>query len=252
MTPLPVEAQDRRIKALYPDFRSVAVTDWIGIWEGELRPITQPYRIGILYFSRAVFDFGILTNPYVTVKVRDPAIGPDPRGTGEPPPHVYALGHPPAFPALCLYDPREDEWAPDHFVAETIIPWTVEWLYWFEVWLLTGEWRGGGRHPERRPSTPCQSTEDSNPESAAPQALRLPAEFNRLGRLTGTFASFPLMAAASAGSFPPRSWRNWSMPTLAAVLSESISTSLSEPPPAEFSPLASGRDTPPAISAISI
>jgi hypothetical protein len=47
---LSVEAQDSRIKALYPDFRSVAVTGWIGIWEGELRPITQTYRIGILYF----------------------------------------------------------------------------------------------------------------------------------------------------------------------------------------------------------
>lgn len=33
-------------------------------------------------------------------------------------------------------------------IANTIIPWTIEWLYYYELWLATGEWLGGGDHPE--------------------------------------------------------------------------------------------------------
>lgn len=33
-------------------------------------------------------------------------------------------------------------------LADTIIPWTVEWLYFYELWLATGEWLGGGEHPD--------------------------------------------------------------------------------------------------------
>lgn len=33
------------------------------------------------------------------------------------------------------------------YLNATIIPWTSEWLFNYEVWLATGEWRGGGMHP---------------------------------------------------------------------------------------------------------
>jgi hypothetical protein len=29
----------------------------------------------------------------------------------------------------------------------TIVPWAVLWLYFFEEWLRSGEWLGGGEHP---------------------------------------------------------------------------------------------------------
>jgi hypothetical protein len=32
-------------------------------------------------------------------------------------------------------------------IAETIIPWTSEWLYFYELWVFTGEWHGGGHAP---------------------------------------------------------------------------------------------------------
>ncbi len=44
--------------------------------------------------------------------------------------------------SLCLYDHREQPWRPTDLVARTIIPWTAEWLYWYEVWLEYGEWMG--------------------------------------------------------------------------------------------------------------
>ncbi|MGA0613080.1 hypothetical protein [Caldimonas sp. KR1-144] len=36
----------------------------------------------------------------------------------------------------------------------TLVAWTIEWLRFFELWLVDGEWRGGGRHPEPQASPP--------------------------------------------------------------------------------------------------
>ncbi|WP_179098563.1 hypothetical protein [Burkholderia pseudomallei] len=32
---------------------------------------------------------------------------------------------------------------------ETYIPWTAEWLWYYEYWRSTGKWVGGGAHPSR-------------------------------------------------------------------------------------------------------
>ena len=41
---------------------------------------------------------------------------------------------------------RYSEFNSSKLIANTIIPWTVEWLYYYELWLATGEWLGGGEH----------------------------------------------------------------------------------------------------------
>lgn len=43
---------------------------------------------------------------------------------------------------LCLYDWREQPWQKHWHLHETIIPWTSEWLVFYEIWLLTGKWLG--------------------------------------------------------------------------------------------------------------
>jgi hypothetical protein len=60
---------------------------------------------------------------------------------GEEPPHLYPGEN------LCLYHPQYREFNRTDFLSETIIPWTSLWLYYYEVWLLTSEWLGGGEHP---------------------------------------------------------------------------------------------------------
>ena len=50
--------------------------------------------------------------------------------------HVYKDGQ------LCLYDPRENEWTQEMGIARSIVPWTIQWLVFYEVWLLTGKWCG--------------------------------------------------------------------------------------------------------------
>lgn len=57
-------------------------------------------------------------------------------------PHLYS-----ERPArLCLYLPSAYEWRPSMLLDRTIGPWAVLWLWYFEDWLATGEWRGGGVH----------------------------------------------------------------------------------------------------------
>lgn len=60
-------------------------------------------------------------------------------------PHVYDQRP----TRLCLYRPKYREWRPELMIHETIVPWAVTWLYYFEDWLMTGEWAGGGEHPVR-------------------------------------------------------------------------------------------------------
>ena len=58
-------------------------------------------------------------------------------------PHVYSIKP----VRLCLNFPSYGEWTLDKSIAETIVPWAYLWLMYFEHWLATDEWQGGGKHP---------------------------------------------------------------------------------------------------------
>jgi hypothetical protein len=58
-------------------------------------------------------------------------------------PHVYSS----KLVQLCLYFPGDREWTPDKSIVETLVPWAYLWLMYFEYWLATNEWQGGGMHP---------------------------------------------------------------------------------------------------------
>lgn len=64
------------------------------------------------------------------------------REDGEPIPHMYSQER------LCLYLPGADEWKRSDPIALTILPWSSLWLTFYEVWHATGDWLGGGVHPE--------------------------------------------------------------------------------------------------------
>ncbi len=66
---------------------------------------------------------------------------------GRPLPHVYSE----APVRLCLFLPGTLEWQPWMRFDTTLVPWTTLWLYYFEDWLATGEWHGGGMHPGDEP-----------------------------------------------------------------------------------------------------
>lgn len=56
------------------------------------------------------------------------------------PPHVFPRDETGRYP-LCLYD---HGWDRHESIANTIVPWTAEWLFFFEVWVATEQRLGGG------------------------------------------------------------------------------------------------------------
>lgn len=109
-------------------------------WIGPVRPQYANYTLDIRYRLGGWPEVRVVSPPLV--RRPDDAEGALP--------HVY----PPADdPVLCLFDPHEGEWMPDMSIAETTVPWSLDWLTCYEHWLMTGCWTGGGRHAGSLPST---------------------------------------------------------------------------------------------------
>ena len=106
------------------------------IFEGNIRPspLGRSYKIRI--------DYKKSKRPIITIvnpKLKIPE--------GKKLPHVY-----PRKCDLCLYYPKNNEWTPEMPIYKTILPWASEWLYHYEIWLITDEWCGGGIHHENQKS----------------------------------------------------------------------------------------------------
>lgn len=50
--------------------------------------------------------------------------------------HMYCDG------TLCLYHPPSQPWSGANDLHKTIIPWTAEWLVYYELYLSEGKWLG--------------------------------------------------------------------------------------------------------------
>ncbi len=119
------------LRLVFPDFNS-------RIENGRLRSVghVQPTAISREY----EVEFSQRGGKYPEVRIIDPPLG---RGkNGEDIPHMYGQEK------LCLYLPSGEEWEPAQPIATTIVPWTALWLAYYEGWLATGEWQGGGVHPD--------------------------------------------------------------------------------------------------------
>jgi hypothetical protein len=57
-------------------------------------------------------------------------------------PHVFGNGQ----GDLCIH--VKSDWNPGMLIADTIMPWLSQWLYFYEVWRQTGAWIGKGTHPD--------------------------------------------------------------------------------------------------------
>jgi hypothetical protein len=121
------------MKKLYPEFSYHIRRSEVN-WDGSLTPTdgSRIYRIKLTYKP----------HDRPRVWVIDPGLqnGHD----DKPVLHIYPDGD------LCLYQPFKREWRPNDYIAETIVPWTSLWLYYYEVWQAIGEWLGGGEHPVPR------------------------------------------------------------------------------------------------------
>src|SRR6516164_6062040 len=215
MPGLTVADQIAQMRERFPALRPTLHCSWWVTWIGPVRPLHAEHTIRVGYVRRYwLGDLEIINGYIPEVILAQPALKVEHPDTGKAVPHVYWREDCPERSKLCLYDPAGSQWSPDDFIADTIVPWACDWLACYEGWLASGEWTGGGRHPARRQTSAC-SVASANPNGDL-QDRGLRAAFHWVGTKTGTFASFPLMAAASVGSTRPLSWRDWRNPTSAA------------------------------------
>lgn len=101
-------------------------------WDFDVRPspLSRVYRLRIRQRKHCSPDVYVLS----------PNL--DDMANGRWLPHVYSQKP----VRLCLHFPKCDEWTFDKSIAETIVPWAYLWLFYFEHWLATDEWQGGGKH----------------------------------------------------------------------------------------------------------
>ncbi|MDQ1167337.1 hypothetical protein [Flavobacterium sp. SORGH_AS_0622] len=100
-------------------------------WIGTLK--SSP--IGDKYTVKLTYEFG--KSPKVQV------LSPSPLNLAKGKknlPHVYDHKN----QRLCLFYPDCKEWNSAKSISQTVMIWAIEWLYHYELWLITGEWLGGG------------------------------------------------------------------------------------------------------------
>lgn len=133
-------SQEEQIAAMridWPHFRVRKVNRFTSVWTGDVKPQFFSYRLEIRY---EIDDFP-------EVRVLSPELIQMPDNPDGPLPHVYG---PLSDPTLCLFDPAADEWDGSKLVSRTTLPWAIDWITFYEFWLMTGVWSGGGRHPAAR------------------------------------------------------------------------------------------------------
>jgi hypothetical protein len=128
-----VHEQLALMRLVHPEFQST-VRDGALCCRGTIQPtpLNQAYQVRVEYRAPEA-PLAYVDDPQL--RRRDPK---------ERIPHTYEGDRP------CLYLPGVNEWRSDKRIAETIIPWLSEWLFYYEVWRATGEWLGGGVHPTPR------------------------------------------------------------------------------------------------------
>jgi hypothetical protein len=138
MCPLSLQAQRLFLAQCFPEAKSM-FRHGVLIWEGLLQPtaVSHTYEIRITY--------SLSRQPEVRLLAPNPQEMADKAIPGRTLPHIYTSDHP---VQLCIYHPKKREWKPNMPLAATIIPWTVMWLSFFEDWVCTDVWSGGGEHPE--------------------------------------------------------------------------------------------------------
>lgn len=123
---LPLLAQEKTILKYFPESKTAIVGKKL-IWKGYLQPtpFSKKYEIKINYEAGKISIY--VLNPKLDICEGQKKL-----------PHIYNAKK----QQLCLFF---KEWNGGMFIIDTIIPWTSEWLYFYEIWLVNGGiWLGGG------------------------------------------------------------------------------------------------------------
>ena len=123
---LRIPRQDRPVEQIGPMQRTFSGFSWTpnrqgGLtWRGTLQPTAESPR----YRLRIVHNPGQPPRVFVDSHALDANCG-----------HIYLDNR-----SLCLYWPKQWWWTAGESLPGTILGWTALWLYFYELWLVTGEW----------------------------------------------------------------------------------------------------------------
>ncbi|KAA6339088.1 hypothetical protein EZS27_012949 [termite gut metagenome] len=134
MSKISIANQAGAIRSYFPDGCLYSSKDKL-VWIGDITPspISLTYTIKITYSYKDGVKAYVANPkplPLATVKSRLP--------------HVYSHEE----QRLCLYYPSGKEWDSSKYLVHTIFPWASEWLFYYELWVVTGNWLGGGKYIE--------------------------------------------------------------------------------------------------------
>ena len=146
------------------------------VWTG----VMTPSEVGRRYEVELSYTVG----EHPRVRVLQPELVPNSQGWL---PHYYHDTE-----SLCLYS--DGDWNSRMHLATTILPWTVEWLFHYELWRVTGEWHGSGddmvwAQSKMRPGYEREQSDQTRPAleaKAASPSGSVNGHLVRRGALTGT------------------------------------------------------------------
>jgi len=130
---LTLDQQIYRMRCVCPQFKMRAhIRQRSVTWVGPIKPtpLSDEYKVSV----------SLRPGLRPVVKVLQPQLRIREGATCLP--HFYTRDN-----SLCLHEVHE--WKSTDFVADCIIPWASLWLYFYEIWFITGSWEGGGTHPDK-------------------------------------------------------------------------------------------------------
>ncbi len=105
-------------------------------WKAKIKPtpLSREYNIELYYRIKKLPRIFIVGDGLS--KLDDPNF-----------PHHYLIDRYNKRVEICLF--RYD-FSSDMLLSKTVVPWAIEWLYYYEIWIYTGVWKGGGEHPNTK------------------------------------------------------------------------------------------------------
>ena len=106
------------------------------LWKGKIKPtpLSKEYDVFIKYQINRLPRIQVFVTSDELKELDNPDF-----------PHKYKIIKDKNTVKICL--DRYQVFNKYNYISTTIIPWTIEWLYYYEIWLATGKWLGGGEHP---------------------------------------------------------------------------------------------------------
>ncbi|MBI4547533.1 MAG: hypothetical protein HY707_06125 [Ignavibacteriae bacterium] len=141
--------QEGALKSYFPDSQITRTREERLTWIHTITPspVSSSYKVKLEYVRNNGIKFYVL-EPKLELTRGATAL-----------PHVFSTPE----QRLCLFTASKGEWHVGMWYVHTIIPWACEWLYHYEVWVVTGKWNGGGTQPQIEGEKINQANETDSP-----------------------------------------------------------------------------------------